>query len=109
MRPTLSTNRLRLIYLGRIISDGTRLVPWTEAILQRQREQEQAASKQNGGLTFAAIEGAVMHVLGEDATPTSPHQQQLDGDTISAMDNRNSIDAKRARERDACHTGEQQH
>lgn len=63
LRPGLATNRLRLIYLGRILSDGTRLSPWVTSILRRQQLQEAstAASARNSiaGIDFSAIEGAM--------------------------------------------------
>ncbi|CAH7686102.1 DUF2407 C-terminal domain-domain-containing protein [Phakopsora pachyrhizi] len=36
LRPSLASRRLRLIYLGRVLTDGTLLVPWTELLLRRQ-------------------------------------------------------------------------
>jgi len=36
LRPSLASRRLRLIYLGRVLTDGTLLVPWTELLLKRQ-------------------------------------------------------------------------
>ncbi|KAA1132892.1 hypothetical protein PGTUg99_019628 [Puccinia graminis f. sp. tritici] len=39
LRPSLASRRLRLIYLGRVLTDGTLLVPWTELLLKRQNSQ----------------------------------------------------------------------
>ncbi|KNZ60702.1 hypothetical protein VP01_1514g2 [Puccinia sorghi] len=39
LRPSLASRRLRLIYLGRVLTDGTLLVPWTELLLKRQTSQ----------------------------------------------------------------------
>ncbi|PLW35878.1 hypothetical protein PCASD_12119 [Puccinia coronata f. sp. avenae] len=39
LRPSLASRHLRLIYLGRVLTDGTLLVPWTELLLKRQTSQ----------------------------------------------------------------------
>ncbi|KAK9894477.1 hypothetical protein P389DRAFT_97058 [Cystobasidium minutum MCA 4210] len=59
-RPSLATSRLRLIYLGRVLSDGVRLVPYMTALLQRQRDQEERDTRSNiGGLLEGVVNRAV--------------------------------------------------
>lgn len=45
-RPALADKKLRLIYLGRILSDGVLLLPWLEGIIARQ--QGQAEGRHSG-------------------------------------------------------------
>ncbi|GAA98034.1 uncharacterized protein L969DRAFT_46117 [Mixia osmundae IAM 14324] len=41
LRPTIATRRLRLIHIGRVLTDGTLLVPWMLSLLARQKRQEE--------------------------------------------------------------------
>ncbi|MBW0462471.1 hypothetical protein O181_002186 [Austropuccinia psidii MF-1] len=63
LRPALASRRLRLIYLGRVLTDGTLLVPWTELLLRRQNSH----LSQPGTVTRAlgdAVSGALGAVKG---------------------------------------------
>lgn len=92
LRPPLATNRLRLIYLGRIITDGTRLVPWLVALFQKQQEQQVDESR---GSVLESIEGAVKHALGDDST-----SHYISGKGKPSLHSRqSSLDAKRGKDK----------
>jgi hypothetical protein len=39
LRPELASKQLKLIYLGRVLTDGIVLYPWLDALLERQAKQ----------------------------------------------------------------------
>lgn len=59
LRPTLATNKLRLIYLGRILSDGVRLVPYISSLLQKQEAQARRDARGKLGDIFDEVSRAV--------------------------------------------------
>ncbi|KAG0150821.1 hypothetical protein CROQUDRAFT_37942 [Cronartium quercuum f. sp. fusiforme G11] len=63
LRPELASRRLRFIYLGRVLTDGTLLVPWMNLLLQRQHAQ--APSAESVTRAFGdAVSGALGAVKG---------------------------------------------
>lgn len=61
LRPSLALRRLRLIYLGRVLSDGTLLVPWIEVLVKRQNShhsQTETVTRALGDAVSGAL-GAV--------------------------------------------------
>lgn len=81
LRPaTLASRRLRLIYLGRILTDGVLLVPWTAALLERQKQYE---AGQNRLLDDALVglEGVVKSVTASGQEAESKGKGKAKGET----------------------------
>lgn len=71
LRPNLTTNRLRLIYLGRVLMDGVRLVPYMTSLLQRQRNQEEREKKSNIGDLLEGVVNRAVHSFDESSSNAS--------------------------------------
>ena len=65
LRPGLSSHRLRLIYLGRVMSDSTRPSQWITNLVRRQQQRENPSSvassirRSIAGIDISALEGVV--------------------------------------------------
>lgn len=68
LRPNLETNRLRLIYLGRVLTDGVRLVPYMVALLRKQQEQENRDNRSNLGDLIEGVVNRAVHTFDESDT-----------------------------------------
>lgn len=83
LRPgTLASRRLRLIYLGRILTDGVLLVPWTAALLERQKQYEAGQSRLLDD-AIEGLEGVVRSVRTAGETSVSEEDAKGKGKAIA--------------------------
>ena len=83
LRPGLSTHRLRLIYLGRVMSDSTRPSQWITNLVRRQRLCENSSSiassirRSIAGIDISALEGVMKGaVFSSDSSHAAGRQEE---------------------------------
>jgi hypothetical protein len=70
-RPLLASKRLKLIYLGRVLTDGLILHPWLETLLQRQSRQNESTAN----TLLDAAEAVVKSTLESTSEPAHPRDE----------------------------------
>ncbi|KNF06173.1 hypothetical protein PSTG_00682 [Puccinia striiformis f. sp. tritici PST-78] len=84
LRPALDCRRLRLIYLGRVLTDGTLLVPWTEQLIRRQNNQIRS-SESVTRVIGTAMSGALGAVKGGYDAAIGAHNRKGKGKEIEPI------------------------